>query len=180
MALPGKPFVKFAGILKQIAPTLLAGLGGPAGALVGAIVKKSLGDPTMTDTAMQDAVAAATTTPEGLEKLKQIEADLQKAELDYQIKFEELEVEDRDSARNRQVTLRDTMPQQVFYLTGSGFVLAFFAILFHGLPAEGSAIVLTMVGTLGTVFVSATAYFVGTTRSSGKKDDTIADMAKGT
>ena len=82
MALPGRPFARIGAVLKQIAPTLLAGFGGPAGALVASIAKKAMGDDTMTDDALQNAVEMAAGNSEGVAKLKQIEADLVKFELD--------------------------------------------------------------------------------------------------
>jgi hypothetical protein len=178
MSLPGKPFAKLGAILKQIAPTLLAGFGGPAGPLVAAIVKKSLGDPAMTDAAMQDAVTAATTTPEGLEKLKQIEADLQKAELDYQIKFAELDVQDRASARDL-AEKTSALPQiglSALFVSGYFIILVMFFYHPTGIPMSEAFTI--MLGVLTAGMSQVLNYFLGSSSGSAAKTNTIAAIVK--
>lgn len=185
MALPGKPFVKVFGVLKQLAPTLLTAFGGPAGAIVAGIAKKALGDPAMADGVLEKSITDAAQTPDGLVKIKQIEADLQQFQLSTGVDLAkvgeahyEAENADRADARARQIALKDSMPAVVFYVTSVGFFGLAALIAWRGLPASGGDIILAMVGTLGTVWISSTAYFTGTTRSSEKKGDTIAAIAQ--
>lgn len=168
------PFQKLAGILKQVAPTLLAGVGGPAGALVATIAKKALGDPNMTQDALETAIETASATPDGLLKLREIEADLQKAEAENGFKFAELEVDDRKDARARQISLKDTMPQQVFYLLSVGFFGALTFMFVKGLPPTGGEPLLIMIGSLGTAWSASVAYFVGSSAGSSRKTELMS------
>jgi len=179
MPLPNRPFAKLGAILKQIAPTLLAGFGGPAGALVGAIVKRSLGDPAMTDAEMEQAVTAATTTPEGLEKLRQIEADLQKAEMDYQIKFAELDVEDRKDARD--LAAKTSIVPQVglsaLFVAGYFIILIMFFYKPTGVPMSEAFTL--MLGVLTGGMAQVMNYFLGSSSGSAAKSDALTAIAKG-
>jgi len=179
MPLPNRPFAKLGAILKQIAPTLLAGVGGPAGALVGAIVKKSLGDPAMTDAEMEQAVTAATTTPEGVEKLRQIEADLQKAEMDYQIKFAELDVEDRKDARDlaAKTSIVPQVSLSTLFVVGYFIVLVMFFEKPSGVPMSDAFMV--MLGVLTAGIPQIMNYWLGSSSGSAAKSDAITAIAKG-
>lgn len=180
MALPGRPFARIGAVLKQIAPTLLAGFGGPAGALVASIAKKAMGDDTMTDDALQNAVEMAAGNSEGVAKLKQIEADLVKFELDNQLSLTQAENADRASARDRQIRLGDSMPAQVLYLTTLGFFGVLALLFFKGIPDSTGAkeVILIMVGALGGAWGSSVAYFVGSSAGSKVKTDILAATVK--
>lgn len=170
----GQPFKRLFGVLKNIAPTLLAGVSGPLAPLALTIAKKALGSESMTDDALEEAVSKASGTTEGLAQLRQIEADLQKAELEHEFKFSELEVDDRKDARARQIALKDTMPAQVFYLTSLGFFGALIFMFVRGIPATGGEALLLMLGSLGTAWGASVAYFVGSSAGSRQKTEILA------
>ena len=171
--------MKFGEKLKQIigvaAPTIGTALGGPLGGMAGSFVAKALG---VTDQAGLDAVD--TSNPQVLVALKQAELDFQKHLADNQVSLEQIAEQDRDSARNRQVSLRDDMPAVVFYVSSFIFIGLVGLIFFKGLPpmGQGQEIILSMIGTAGTVWIAAVTYFVGTTRQSVAKDATIAKIAQ--
>ena len=170
------PFQKIGAILKQIAPTLLAGFGGPAGALVASIAKKAMGDESMTDDALQQAVEVAAGNAEGVAKLRQVEADLTKFELDHELSLTQAADADRANARSREMSLRDSMPAIVFYMTSLGFFGVLALLFFKGMPAAdgGKEVILIMVGALGGAWGSAVAYFVGSSAGSKAKTELLA------
>ena len=173
MALKGQPFKKLFGVLKTVAPTLLTASGSPLAPLAIGIAKKAMGDESMTDEKFEEAVASATGTTEGLARLREIEAELQKVELEQEFKFAELEAHDRADARARQVSLKDSMPAQVFYLTSFGFFGALVFMFVRGIPAEGGEALLLMLGSLGTAWGASVAYFVGSSAGSKAKTDML-------
>lgn len=182
----GEPFKKFAGILKQVAPTLLSAAVPAAAPLIGSIAKRVLGDKAMTDEQLEEQIAVATGSVEGLAKLRAIEAELQKAELDNGFKFAELEqrneetlARDRADARARQIATGDGMPAMVFYITTLGFFAVLGYLMRWGLPQNGGEVLLLLLGALSSAWTSCVVYFVGSTSGSKAKNDLIASMKKG-
>lgn len=176
MALAGHPFQKIGAVLKAVAPTMLTAVGGPAGALAATIIKGGFGDKGMTDQAMADVVTAATTSADGLAKLKQIEADLQKAELDNGFKFADLEVQDRESARDLAKTTGIT-PQvslTVLFIVGYFVALGFFFFTHSALPMSEAFVL--MLGVLTAGVPQILAFWFGSSHSSQSKDVTIATL----
>lgn len=55
----GQPFKRLFGVLKTVAPTAVAALGGPYGALAAGVMKKVMGDESMADEDLENAVLAA-------------------------------------------------------------------------------------------------------------------------
>jgi len=173
MALKGEPFKKLFGVLKGVAPTALAALGGPYGALAAGVMRKVLKVEGSTDSDLEAAVMAAAGDPAAVSKLKEIEVEMQAQETALQIRFAELETSDRDSARNRQIALKDSMPAQVFYLTSLGFFGALVFMFVRGIPATGGDALLLMLGSLGTAWGASVAYFVGSSAGSKQKTELI-------
>jgi hypothetical protein len=169
----GQPFKKIFGVLKSVAPTLLAATGSPLAPLAMGIAKKVMGNEDMTDDALEEAVATAAGTTDGLSKIRQIEADLKKTELEQRFKFEEIEADDRADARARQVALKDNTPAIVLYLTTVGFYGVLGAVLWRGLPDNGGEVLLMMIGALGSAWGASVQYFVGSSSGSRAKTDLI-------
>jgi hypothetical protein len=173
MALKGQPFKKLFGVLRNVAPTLIAATGSPLAPLALNIAKKVMGNESMSDESLEEAVAVASGSTEGLAQLRTIEAELQKVELEQDFKFAELDVEDRKDARARQIALRDNTPAVVLYLTTAGFFGCLAYMLVYGLPANGGEALLLMIGTLGAAWGSAITYFVGSSAGSRAKNDLL-------
>jgi hypothetical protein len=177
MALKNQPFKKLFGVLKAVAPTLLAATGSPLAPLAIGIAKRVMGNEAMTDEALEEAVASATGTSEGLAKLRAIEADLKKTELEQEFKFEELATDDRKDARARQVALKDNTPQIVLYLTSVGFFGVLVLLIFRGLPPTGDQVLMMMIGALGAAWGASVQYFVGSSSGSSRKTNILAEQA---
>jgi len=95
------------------------------------------------------------------------------------IKFEEIAMQDRASARNRASEQRDWTPQII------GFLLVLFwayvnSMFFNGVfkPSFSPELVGRMLGNIDAAVVAYFAWLYGTTRQSAQKDATIASLSK--
>ncbi len=164
--------------LGGIAPTIATALGGPmAGVAVKALAKglwdaEDVPEDTIADTLLNSA-------PADLVKLKEIEAqfvaDLQNAG----IELERIAAEDRASARDRQVKMRDWTPAVLGILIIAGFFGVLSAIFYLGLPDDGGEVLLIMVGALGAMTSQVGNFFFGSSTGSKEKQQIIAASMKG-
>lgn len=155
-------------IAKQVAaaglPTLGTILAGPLGGTAGALVAKTLG---LGGDAPVGEVLARLGNPEALVALKQVEADLAKATLEYEGAAYATEVEDRKSAREQ---LHDSRVPA--YLTAALVAMvALFAaaLIFLPIPADNQRILDTTFGALLGGFTTSIAYWLGSSRGSAVK-----------
>lgn len=157
-------------LLRQVAPTLATALGGP---LAGSVVKKLgevlLGDPKASEEKIAEAVLAA--DPAMFLKLKELEQDYAKFVLDHEINLEKLAVEDRGSARAREVSLKDWVPA----VLAIGFNGAFFSILFllltKKIPVENADAFTLLLGMLAAGVTGVLNYYFGSSRGSDRKTE---------
>ena len=168
---------KLKSILAAVAPTLAAAIGGPlAGVAAQAITQKLTGEP-VTDLDQLEAVLEAA-NPDDLIALKEIEADfaikMERAGID----LAKIDADDRNSARDRQVRMKDWTPSILGVLIIFGFFGVLAYIFKYGLPEEGSEVLLIMVGSPGVMTSSVGNYFFGSSAGSKTKDITIADLKK--
>lgn len=110
-------------------------------------------------------------------------AALKKAEIDWNIKCKELEVDmeevlagDRDSARQREMTLKDKTPQIIGTILMIGFFGLLTAMMFFDVPTENQQVLHMMLGALATMTTAVCNYYFGSSRSSSLKDEKIAKM----
>lgn len=156
-------------IIKGIAPTLATALGGPlAGAAVSKLGSVLLGK----DNAKEEEIAAAlaTASPEMLLKLKEAEIAFSKQMGDLGIDLEKLEVQDRDSARQRQVAMKDWTPNILGVILLAGYFGIQIFLLIHGVPTTGADIILRSLGTLDAITMTVVAFFFGSSTGSRAKD----------
>lgn len=166
------------GVVAAVAPTIATALGGPlAGLAVKAISNLFLGHDAGS---MQDIVNALSgATPDQLTALKKIDADFKIQMEQLNIDLERIAADDRDSARQMQMSTRDWIPRAL----AIGVTLGFFGILavmaFHGMPPTGNEAFLLLLGSLATSFTSIISFYYGSSSGSRAKDDLIKDMTKG-
>lgn len=164
-------------IVAAVAPTVATALGGPfAGMAVKALSNKLLGR----DDGTEDDVAAAVMAlaPADLVKLKEIDADLQKAFLDNEVKLEQIDAADRDSARRRATEARDYTPSILTFALLGVFSFVLYSLL-EGVEVKGNSEVLfTMFGTLSTALIQSLNFQFGTTRGSQNKDKVISNISQ--
>jgi hypothetical protein len=175
MALKGEPFKKFFGIVKQVAPTVLTAMGQPIGA---ALLRTALGGKEGDD--VEKLVEDASMTPEGIERLRLAEIDLQKFESEKGVKFAELDVADVASARQHDIEMRkqgDRTTTQLAWLLVGAFVALSAAIVVAsllGLSAAESTTVGAIIGYLLGEAKQVTAFYFGSSRGSKSKDAAIS------
>ncbi len=167
-------------IVRSIAPTLGAALGGPmAGAATKFIADKVLGNPEATSHEIEDLILGA--SPEMLAKLKemdnQFKVDMRKLDIDVY----EMEYKDRDSAR--QLFSINIWPQIIL---SSIFVFGYFIILIalffnsDAIPSENSALLgvfTTVLGVLTAAIPQILNFWFGSSLGSKQKTHGMAQAA---
>jgi hypothetical protein len=162
-------------VLSTLAPTIGTALGGPFGGLAGAALATALGssDPKAAETAILAG------NPDVLAKLKTAELDLQGKLAELGVQEHQLAYADTDSARKREMTVKDLTPM----LLAIGITVGFFAVLSFmlvmGKPATGGDALLVMLGALGGAWANVVAYYFGSSAGSSAKSETLAKIASG-
>jgi hypothetical protein len=144
-------------IVKTVAPVLGTALGGPmAGAATKFIADKFLGEPNASDEQISQAMLTA--SPEQLLKLKQLDTDfaLQMRQLDVDIY--QIDANDRDSARKREMSIKDSTPAILAFGLAIGFFAITWKLLSDGIVSEADQIILT---TISNLFMFALTYYFG-------------------
>ena len=178
---------------KKLAPWLSAGASfvPGAGPVIAATINNIAGthgvtlaapaDASLPET-LENAVAALTGNSAALGALKQADNDyalqMQAAGFKQVADLEALAVQDRESARNREIQVRDKTPEIGFYVLTIGFFTALFCLFHFPIPADNKSIIFTAMGALTTVWIASATYFYGTTRGSANKDQVLASIAK--
>ncbi len=165
-------------LVRTVAPSIASAVGGPlAGMATRAISEALLGKPDGTEQELENAVASA--TPEQLLALKKAEQEFAVKMRELDIDLERISNEDRDSARNREVSLRDWTPRVLAGLITVGYFGVLFWMLRFGLPNTGSSeALLVMLGALGTAWGGVVAYYFGSSAGSKEKTEAMNRMVR--
>ena len=165
-------------LARTVAPSIASAVGGPlAGMATRAISEALLGKPDGTEQELENAVASA--TPEQLLALKKAEQEFAVKMRELDIDLERISNEDRDSARNREVSLRDWTPRVLAGLITVGYFGVLFWMLRFGLPNTGSSeALLVMLGALGTAWGGVVAYYFGSSAGSKEKTEAMNRMVR--
>lgn len=174
--------------VRGIAPTVGAAVAGPLGASVlGGLSQIILGRPDGSEADIATAVASGNLTPEQIVQIKQLEADLQKHESEIGFKYADLEFQetqaylaDVQSARAREIAVRDYMPQIIFFLLlglYAGEVLLFY---FGDMPQDEfvRALMTKAFATVEIGLTGAIAYFIGSSKGSKNSGDAVRRIAE--
>lgn len=162
-------------LLINAAPWLANAVGGPLAGMAVKAIGNALGQPDATPDAVVQALATA--TPNQILQLKQAEADFELKMRELGInsiqKLEEIAAGDRDSARKREIEVKDSTPRVLSYIVTGGFFSLLLLMMFKQ-PPDGSGPVLNiMLGSLGTAWIQCISYYFGTTASSQRKTDLL-------
>jgi len=165
-------------LVRTVAPSIASAVGGPlAGMATRAISEALLGKSDGTEQELENAVASA--TPEQLLALKKAEQEFAVKMRELDIDLERISNEDRDSARNREVSLRDWTPRVLAGLITVGYFGVLFWMLRFGLPNTGSSeALLVMLGALGTAWGGVVAYYFGSSAGSKEKTEAMNRMVR--
>lgn len=160
-------------VLKNIAPTIAAGLGGPlAGAAVAAISKAVLRKDGASDDELANAIVGA--SPETLAAIKNAEFEFKTRMAQLGVNVFELEVQDRSNAR--ELYRVNHWPQIVlsaFIVTG--FFAALFFVLSGLAEARGTdQAAWLMLGAVGTAFTQVLNFWFGSNSGGQAKTNLLA------
>ena len=166
----------FTQIIKTVAPWIGTALGGPFGgmAITAAANAMGLGEKTMD--AIKNAISGA--TPADLLALKEADQNfaLQMQALGFKqiTDLEGIAAADRDSARKMQIGTQSFVPALLTCFVVGAFTATLILLLKFDVPATNRDIVVYMIGQLSGGFTSALAFWLGTTRDSGRKTELLA------
>jgi ABC-type Fe3+-siderophore transport system permease subunit len=168
-------------IIGSVAPTVATGLFGPAGGLIASIAGRILlGSDKASPDEVKDYVLA-NQTPEVFAKLKEIEASTTTKLRELEVDLERIHANDRDSARQREASVRDWTPRVLAFVIVGGFLATVFCVLAGVVEGLKDPLTATLIGTL-IGYVSAKAdqvcsYFFGSTAGSQAKTDAMVKAA---
>ncbi len=173
-------------LVATIAPTIATMLGGPfagtaVSALEGAFGLQAGSGPE----AIVQAVQSGTMTPEVVaamyaadqkhaEAMAQQGIDLEKLNLAHQELLAATEAADRNSARQREMAVKDWTPMVLAAGTTIGFFGLLTALLFVEPPAGSREVVVAMVGALGTAWISVISYYFGSSAGQARQTELLA------
>jgi hypothetical protein len=170
--------------LLRVAPTIAGMVGGPIGSMavqglesVFGLTPGSGADAKGNPTPALASAILGMTADQAIAMAK-IDADLKTKFIDAGISYENIAAGDRNSARAREMSVKDWTP----CLLACGVTAGFFGLLgwmvAHEAPAGSRDLLNVMIGTLGTAWVAIIAYYFGSSAGSAKKDDTITALSK--
>lgn len=163
-------------ILSAVAPWIATALTGPLGGMAITAAADALGLTDKTEAGLKLALSGA--TAEDMLKLKQADqafsVQMQGLGFDNMEKMAALGNADRDSARNREIQVKDRTPKILAYLVTAGFFGMLVFMLFKPIPTENRDIVNIMLGVLGSTFGGIVAYYYGSTKGSEAKSALLA------
>lgn len=165
-------------------PLLGAALPIPGGEAIGAALASHIG---ATSGKPEDILATLTQSADAVQKAKEFELTHQETMLkittDAQIADQQIVVGDRESARAREIAVKDPTPARLAYLIISGFFGIAIAQLVAlmgwpevaaQIPAQGWVIIGNISGYLAAEAKAAASYYFGTTADSGRKTEMLA------
>ena len=162
--------------LKKLAPLLGAALGGPLGGAAAAFLADRLGVDSKTVSAVTDVLNSGKMTPEQISAIRLAEIEFQKFLESNKIKLEEIQAADRGSARTMQAATKSVMPAVLTLLITFGFFGVLGWMLYDTTVVDNPPL-LIMLGSLGTAWTGACAFWFGTTSGSKAKTDLLANSA---
>ncbi len=111
---------------------------------------------------------------------QQLQFDSKMAELQTQaeLKLAELETADRNSARQREASIKDKTPAILAYSITAGFFGVLFYMLNFEIPQSEREVLFVMLGSLGTAWTGIIAYYFGSSAGSAAKHATIERLTK--
>lgn len=160
--------------IKTIAPMVGTALGGPLGGAAAAFLADKLGVSDKTVEAVSKVLNDGKLSPEQITSIKQAEIEFQKFLESNKIKLEEIAAEDRNSARNMLGLTRAKTPAILTYIITLGF-FGVLGAMFCWPEVKESAPLMIMLGSLGTAWTGACAFWFGTTANSQNKTELLAN-----
>jgi len=158
-------------VLPILGKAIQGDVGGALDEGMKAIGLKPTGNASKDQKVFEEAVKNA--TPEQLQALKKIDNDHKVKMAKLNIEENKIDSDDRNSARQRHLAMKDRTPSVI----GMTLVFGFFALLgiliFSEVPIHNQQILNIMLGSLGTMTTAVVTYYFGSSNSSAKKDEML-------
>ena len=163
-------------IVATVAPTIGTALGGPLGGMAANVVCEALGiTPGSSDSDIEKQLLG---NPEQLAKVQVAEISFKQRLAELNIDIEKIAAGDRDSARKREIAVRDATPRILATLIITGYFFVQWFLLYHTIPSEMRELILRSMGTLDMALGLVLSYYFGSSAGSDKKNDILANMTK--
>ncbi|MBC7454002.1 MAG: hypothetical protein H7335_09890 [Massilia sp.] len=171
----------FTGIIKTVAPWLGTAIAGPLGGMAVGAIADALGASAQTTDGIKAALSGA--TPDQMLNLKNADVAfaVKMKELGYADieKMAQLSNDDRASARQREMTIKDVTPMVLAFVVTFGFFGVLAALMFLSVPGGSRDVLNIMLGSLGTAWTGVVAYYFGSSSSgSDRKTELLAGVPK--
>lgn len=160
-----------------ITKALTGNLPGAAAAAVGALSRAILGHEKGSADDVAEALAAGA-TPEMLEKIQAAERTFTLQLVDAAVQLEKVEADDRANARAREVQLKDRMPAVLAVMLSVAFFGTIALLVLRPVPDQNRDPFMLMLGSLGTTWAAAMAYYHGSSSGSKAKDTVLGRIAR--
>ena len=110
-------------------------------------------------------------TPATLAKLKEVETSFKLKMEELGVKVHELDVQDRDSARAKEVATGDVTPKVLATVYTLGYFVLLGFVMKYGIPAEGGAsqVITALIGALTAIQLQVANYYFGSSKGSADK-----------
>lgn len=116
--------------------------------------------------------------PELALKAEQALRDYELSKGNQEIQFEQIAAADRDSARKREMEVKDKTPRQIAWVSFVGFFAILIILMFVDVPATAKDALLIMLGTLAGIVTSIAAYYFGSSSGSARKSELIDKLVE--
>lgn len=159
------------GLVRTAAPILGTAISGGnplAGMALKAVANAVVGRANATESEIEETLRNS--DPSMLLKLKQADQDFDKHMATIGLDAKKLIMEDKDSARNREIKTKDTTPRNLLYVLSVMVIGIICLISFVDLDQPKLNMLLPITGAIMTAWIGAVQYFVGTTLSSSQKN----------
>lgn len=160
--------------IKTIAPLLGTALGSPLAGVAVSFIADKLGLEDKTVEAVTKAVSDGKLNADQIVMLKQAELDFKKFTETNKIDVMKVAAADRADARAMMVATKAKTPAALTYIITIGF-FGVLGAMFKYPEIKESAPLMIMLGSLGTAWTGACAYWFGTTNNSQVKTEMLAN-----
>jgi hypothetical protein len=162
-------------LVGEVAPTIASAFGGPfAGMAVRKLSQALFGKDDATQAEIETELAIA--SPETLLKLKTANQEFQVEMKKLDIDVDRISAGDRDSARKREIALRDSAPKILACVIVAGFFTVLGAMMFVEIPVQAVQPVNILLGALTIMLSQVGNYYFGSSAGSKSKHETISNL----
>ena len=165
-------------IIGTVAPTAATMLGGPlAGMATRELSQRLLGKDSSDESEIEQLLLSG--DPDAMVRLKEVESNLKTRMKELEIDANRINMEDRSSARRRQVDMHDWTPN----VLGVGIIIGYFVtqyIIFTKveLTEDLMPVVMRMLGILDAMILAVIYFFYGSSSGDKDKEHAMEDLLK--